>query len=291
MNIEELYKAFNLKPNMDFSVDMGLKKLSLVHENIVDARDVSNITFENIKGIEDIITEKGAFSNKGVPMVIFEKRHINQSGNPEHDYPYLYHMFWCERLKNIYGDSIENFKYKFSGSYSSDGKFNVFCWHNKYEEEIQHHICKDCYVKLAEHYGGIPKFRKICGIRVRYDDVTNYETKNFSLEKFYGEISNDKIKGVEGITGVDSFRRFRKDSYYREQGWSEYAYKLKEARGFQCEECGMRFVDGSGKYIEKTLQVHHKDCNPLNTSLSNHIVLCVECHKKKHNGKNYVDVD
>lgn len=291
MNIEELYRAFNLKPNKCYCVDIELEKFSLVHENIVDERNLYNITFEHIQSIEDIITEKGAFSNKGIPTVIYEKRHISRSGNPERDYPYLYHMFWCRRLRDIYGNRLDDFKYKFSGSYGSDGKFRVFSWHNDYDEEIQHHICKDCYAQLAEHYGGIQKFRKICGIRVRYDNITYHEAKKFSLEKFYQDINNGKLEGIKGITNVDSFRRFRRDPYYREQGWKEYAYKLKETKGFQCEECGEKFIDKNGKYIEKTLQVHHKDCNPLNTSLSNHVVLCVDCHKKKHNGKAYVDVD
>ena len=206
MNIEELYKTFNLKPNKDFSVNIELKKFSLVYESIVDERDIYNITFENITGIEDIITEKGAFSNKGVPTVIYELKH-------KKNYPFYYHMFWCDRLKNIYGNNIEDFKYEFGGSYSGNGKFNVECGDNKYEEEIQHHICKDCYLQLAEHYGGIQKFRKICGFKIRSENVTYYETHKFSLEKFYSNISNGKIKGIEGITNVDSFRRFRKEPY------------------------------------------------------------------------------
>jgi phosphoribosyl 1,2-cyclic phosphodiesterase len=154
-------------------------------------------------------------------------------------------------------------------------------------------MCKDCYCKLAEYYGGIRKFRGICGMKNwKTDYVAQAESNAFSLEKFYQNIRSGKIRGIKGITNVDTFRMYRKkDPYYRDLGWAKYAYELKKANGFKCEECGKVFIDAEGNYIEKSLQVHHVDKNPLNVSLDNHKVLCVECHRKEHMGKVYVDVE
>jgi predicted mannosyl-3-phosphoglycerate phosphatase (HAD superfamily) len=62
--------------------------------------------------------------------------------------------------------------------------------------------------------------------------------------------------------------------------WKGYSYSLIKERNFTCEECGRRFENERNK-----LQVHHlvyRDVNPWSYKPEELIVLCEECHKKRH---------
>ena len=62
--------------------------------------------------------------------------------------------------------------------------------------------------------------------------------------------------------------------------WKGYSYSLIKERDFTCEDCGRRFYNERNK-----LQVHHlvyRDVNPWSYSPDEVVVLCEECHKKRH---------
>lgn len=62
--------------------------------------------------------------------------------------------------------------------------------------------------------------------------------------------------------------------------WKGYSYSLIKERNFTCEDCGRRFPNERNK-----LQVHHlvyRDVNPWSYRPDEVIVLCEECHKKRH---------
>ena len=62
--------------------------------------------------------------------------------------------------------------------------------------------------------------------------------------------------------------------------WKGYSYSLIKERNFTCEDCGRRFENERNK-----LQVHHlvyRDVNPWSYKPEELIVLCEECHKKRH---------
>ena len=62
--------------------------------------------------------------------------------------------------------------------------------------------------------------------------------------------------------------------------WKGYSYSLIKERNFTCEDCGRRFYNERNK-----LQVHHlvyRDTNPWSYKPEELIVLCEECHKKRH---------
>ncbi len=62
--------------------------------------------------------------------------------------------------------------------------------------------------------------------------------------------------------------------------WKGYSYSLIKERNFTCEDCGRRFYNERNK-----LQVHHlvyRDVNPWSYSPDEVVVLCEECHKKRH---------
>ena len=62
--------------------------------------------------------------------------------------------------------------------------------------------------------------------------------------------------------------------------WKGYSYSLIKERNFTCQDCGRRFYNERNK-----LQVHHlvyRDANPWSYSPDELIVLCEDCHRKRH---------
>lgn len=62
--------------------------------------------------------------------------------------------------------------------------------------------------------------------------------------------------------------------------WKGYSYSLIKERNFTCEDCGRTFYNERNK-----LQVHHllyRDVNPWSYKPEELVVLCEECHKKRH---------
>lgn len=62
--------------------------------------------------------------------------------------------------------------------------------------------------------------------------------------------------------------------------WRGFSYSLIKERNFTCEDCGRQFMNERNK-----LQVHHlvyRDINPCSYDPSEMVVLCRECHEKRH---------
>ena len=62
--------------------------------------------------------------------------------------------------------------------------------------------------------------------------------------------------------------------------WKGYSYSSIKERNFTCEDCGRSFPNERNK-----LQVHHlvyRDANPWSYKPEELIVLCEDCHKKRH---------
>lgn len=62
--------------------------------------------------------------------------------------------------------------------------------------------------------------------------------------------------------------------------WKGYSYSLIKERNFTCEDCGKQFYNERNK-----LQVHHlvyRDVAPWSYRPDELVVLCEECHKKRH---------
>ena len=73
----------------------------------------------------------------------------------------------------------------------------------------------------------------------------------------------------------DEYEKLLKSDY-----WKGYSYSLIKERNFTCEDCGRTFYNERNK-----LQVHHlvyRDTNPWSYKPEELIVLCEECHKRRH---------
>ena len=73
----------------------------------------------------------------------------------------------------------------------------------------------------------------------------------------------------------EEYERLLKSDY-----WKGYSYSLIKERNFTCEDCGRSFPNERNK-----LQVHHlvyRDINPWSYKPEEVVVLCKECHQKRH---------
>lgn len=73
----------------------------------------------------------------------------------------------------------------------------------------------------------------------------------------------------------EEYERLLKSDY-----WKGYSYSLIKERNFICEDCGRQFYNQRNK-----LHVHHlvyRDVNPWSYNPDEVVVLCEECHKKRH---------
>lgn len=73
----------------------------------------------------------------------------------------------------------------------------------------------------------------------------------------------------------DEYEKLLKSDY-----WKGYSYSLIKERNFTCEDCGRHFPNERNK-----LQVHHlvyRDTNPWSYKPEELIVLCEDCHKRRH---------
>ena len=62
--------------------------------------------------------------------------------------------------------------------------------------------------------------------------------------------------------------------------WKGYSYSLIKERNYTCEDCGRSFPNERNR-----LQVHHlvyRDVNPWSYKPEEVVVLCEECHKRRH---------
>lgn len=62
--------------------------------------------------------------------------------------------------------------------------------------------------------------------------------------------------------------------------WKGFSYSLIKERNFTCEDCGRTFYNQRNK-----LQVHHlvyRDINPWSYKPEEMVVLCEDCHRKRH---------
>ena len=103
------------------------------------------------------------------------------------------------------------------------------------------------------------------------------------LNKF--NIDTDHFLGQGHNKGKISKQRRKPEEIlvYRTNGLKEKTHKLVRAlkeigRQYICEDCGNK---GFWNYQSLTLEVHHKDNDPMNNSQENLSFLCPNCHSLK----------
>ena len=75
--------------------------------------------------------------------------------------------------------------------------------------------------------------------------------------------------------------------------WKELSLSLKNKANWTCQKCGRKCIEPGqkvpsdwtvSKLMAYTLQVHHWDRDPSNSSLDNLICVCTGCHLDLHRG-------
>ncbi len=75
--------------------------------------------------------------------------------------------------------------------------------------------------------------------------------------------------------------------------WKELSLSLKNKANWTCQKCGRKCIEPGqkvpsdwtvSKRMAYTLQAHHWDRDPSNSSLDNLICVCTGCHLDLHRG-------
>lgn len=87
-------------------------------------------------------------------------------------------------------------------------------------------------------------------------------------------------------------RKMTKEEYHRllkSDYWKGFSYSIIKERNYTCEDCGAYYPQERNK-----LQVHHlvyRDINPWSYKPEEMVVLCEDCHKKRHGLYVYKPID
>lgn len=141
-------------------------------------------------------------------------------------------------------------------------------WENFTKEELNNFVKNSfSYAQLAEKIG----YSKIGGSSIK-SLKTMIEFYNFDISHFKGQAWNKDNFDYE---------RFQKGKAIR---ISTALSAIVALRGHRCEKCGL----SEWNNLPITLEIHHKDGDPLNNDLSNLELNCPNCHSQTENwrGKN-----
>lgn len=128
-------------------------------------------------------------------------------------------------------------------------------------------ICQDCLREI-----NWKNFRAYCGDGAEWWRGGSFRkrqeiVRTFNIDEFLKGVRRDLFSGAEEL-----------DYYAAKKEYSlswEFKNALKIQRGYKCERCGKVTV-------KSDLQIHHRNHNEGDNSISNLIVVCSKCHKQIH---------
>lgn len=171
---------------------------------------------------------------------------------------YKFHFYNCGTI------SWYRSEWKFDGKYvaNTSKKFNVnlidFWEIIRTDLELDLNVCKQCL--KCFHYKW-------------------YKEHSWALEKtIYSKFTREEyFESFKSQVNIPKHNHISKPLDIYPKDWKEISLKARQSVWYKCQDCGL---DCSGSKV--WLHVHHKDHNKWNNAISNHIVLCYDCHAKHH---------
>lgn len=126
-----------------------------------------------------------------------------------------------------------------------------------------------------------------------------YITKYWQGKEFSKEHKQKISNALSGINRSDEYieNNLSGESHWNWQGGISYKKypndfnpklkrEIRKTTCFRCQNCG-KTQEQNLKVSDKKLEVHHIDEDKKNSSKSNLVALCTECHAKHHNSSNF----
>lgn len=214
--------------------------------------------------IKDIITDEGFITSDGRRVIVYINNQPIQYFKSEGGSTYKFHLTWCRTLDSM----SRNGRYKkYVVSSKTDGFFHINYVDGEkiVRQEVEKlYVCKNCLKALNWHgyeHKGYKDKEKI------YDD--------FDLEEFFSAYKNDNEANFASVPEENDITA--PPNIY-DKDWKVLSQIYRERHNWTCEECHRQM-----KMDERhLLHVHHRDGVKSNCKPSNLVVLCADCHQKKH---------
>jgi len=173
-----------------------------------------------------------------------------------------YHLVRCNTIERA---ENEGWRDKYKMSHRRDGRFFYrFIADDKVHRESKDqrlHFCMNCLRRLAEA-GIVP-----AGI----------EKGDFEPRMFFDYAEANEVTGLK--EGGEYAEHSVPNKYAKD--WRLIAQRLKEKRGFRCEESDCLHPDLSAPNLRRFLHAHHVDMDKSNNNFSNLQLLCIGCHAEQ----------
>lgn len=213
-----------------------------------------------IEDLEEVKTKGDWLADKnGLQIVVWIPAHGVYGGN---DYYELaqndpsegnkFHVKWCGVLEQKKAGGTWH---RYRGTTDFSGDFEITGTKGRDPVKVRLRVCKLCLHKV------FPRLR-------RHQIEQLVET--FNPQEFMPTCDEDfPHEPARYITGVDAYG----------PAWSAISKRRKQDCGYRCQECGVVCSLPIDQYLMHT---HHKNSVKRDTSLTNLVVLCAECHAGKH---------
>ena len=227
----------------------------------VSNKELHKLTFESleVKDDDDVIRRpRGIYrvlpDGRVVKVVLYiSQKRITSAEIPAVADLHKYHLFNCRTLEHMKRIGRDD-RYRISSR--RDGRFD-------YTIIRQNRVYKIYLGDGGAHLA-------LCGncLKIYEETYNRYGRKPFDLAEF--------LKG-EQFTGLSpGHHRYDMDDVLNVYGgdWPEIATRIKRARDWRCEECGMVLTGD----LKRFLHAHHLDGQVHNNVVANIKVLCIRCH-------------
>jgi len=236
---------------------------SIISIELQKARELLKRVGRDVTTIDDIVVNSDGLLfdilpdgtitrvNLYIATKVVESKSINHI---KAEYLYKYHIYKCKTISEMFNLGR---KHRYKVNSRDDGTF-FFTFTDfrgrviKRVENQKLNVCKNCLRKYLNRY------------------PTDIDVKNFNLKEFHRKNmgffdfdTSELEKGESATPNVYS------------KNWNIISKKIKEKRGYICENCGFR---PSNSYEKKFIHTHHINGNKQNNFEDNLRVLCIKCH-------------
>lgn len=259
------FKLINFLDNAEFNMlrfDMNAplipsftsRKINLIDEDFVRRLGKEGIDIDDFSQIKQESDGTLSYKNKRVLVYIRDIKEYNeQQSLPK------FHLSFCSTLEAMTQANRFGRYVVYNGE---EAKFSVNFIGPPIRSAIKNlDVCKNCLALLQwNNYSARDS-----------QQFKNAIVKDFKLSDFFAKYPKDLLSIIPTHTADTAPINDYSDD------WGMISEKIKQARGYKCESCGLKLTGNRRKF----LHAHHKDGNKANNKSHNIEILCIGCHSNE----------